>query len=349
MIERREISISTDTFIRAALVIAGAILVFLIRDVLLALLVAVVIAAIVSPAVEFFVKFRLPRALAAGIVFGSSFAALIGFFYFFAPIIVSEVSNFLETVPDYSHEIDVLDPEVGRAIVSLEEIIANVRASLGTLYQSAFAVVGVVFGGLFSFVLIVAIAFYISIQERGIARFISYVVPAHQADYALGLWERSQRKISQWFKAMTITALSVGIAVYLGLLALGVPHAFFFALLSAILNFIPIVGPLLAAIPAAVTGFVDGGLLIGLLTIALFVFIHSLEGNVIYPLIAGKVIGVSPIVIIAAIAIGSTLGGFLGFILAIPASVLALEFFNDIRERRKREESPPEGERLAES
>jgi predicted PurR-regulated permease PerM len=349
MIERREISVSTDTFIRAALVIAGIVLIVLIRDILLALLVSVVIATVINPSVDFFVKFRLPRVLAAALVFAFLFLALIGFFYFFVPIIVKEVSHFLVNVPEYSRDIDTLDEEVRGALFSLEEIAENIRASISALSESVFAAIGVIFGGLFSFILIMAIAFYIAIQERGIARFISYVAPAQHATYALNLWERSQKKISRWFWAVVLSSSVVGIVVYIGLLALGVPHAFFFALLAAILNFIPIVGPIIAAVPAVIAGFIDGGPLIGALTIALFVLIQSLENNVVYPLITGKVVGISPIIIILAIAVGLTLGGFIGALIAVPVSAVILEILKDIRDGRiNKQEPPPENERLAE-
>jgi len=337
MNNHHEISITTGTFVRGLLVIIAAALIFLVRDILLILLVAVVIASAANPAVEFFSRFNFSRTISAGIVYAIGAIIFSLFFYFFAPIIVSEVLGFLTTIPEYSSELSpgVLDSEEVVPGISLEEIIANVRSSLGSFTESFFGTIATIFGGLFNFVLILTISFYLSIQKNGVANFISYAAPVKYTEYALSLWERSQEKISGWFKGMVISSLVVGVSVYIGLLILGVPYAFFFALLSALLNFIPFIGPVLSAIPAAAVAFAEGGLVIGVFTLALFVFIQFLEGNVLYPLIVGRAVGVSPIAIILAIGIGSKLGGFLGVLLAVPFSAVLVEFLVDMRKKSK--------------
>lgn len=258
------------------------------------------------------------------------------FFYFFVPVIVNEVSGFLTTLPQYSSELtpEGLDTIDVSTQLSLEEIIGNIRSTLGTYSDNILGTIGVVFGGLFNFVLILGISFYLSIQKDSVAKFIVSVSPVKHTEYALKLWERAQKKISKWFKGMAISSFSVGLATYIGLLILGIPYAFFFALLSAFLDFVPIVGPIIAAIPIVAIGVVEGGLLIGVLALALTIFIQALEGNVLYPLIVGKAVGVSPIAIILAIGIGSKLGGFLGVLLAVPVAAVFVEFIVDIRKTR---------------
>lgn len=337
MNNRYEISITTETFVRGLLVIAAAALIFLVRDILLILLVAIVIASGANPAVEFFSRFGFPRAVSAGVVYAIAGMVFSLFFYFFVPVIVSEVSGFLTTLPEYSSELspDGLEEEGLMVGISLEEITANIRSSLGTFTESFFGTIAVIFGGLFNFILILTISFYLSIQKNGVANFISYAAPVKYTEYALSLWGRSQEKISKWFQGMAIASLAVGVSVYVGLLLLGVPYAFFFALLSALLNFIPIIGPTLSAIPAVAVGLAEGGLIIGVLVVALFIFIQFLEGNVLYPLIVGRAVGVSPIAIILAVGIGSKLGGFLGVLLAVPFSAVLVEFLVDMRKKTK--------------
>lgn len=333
----REISISTDTFIRALLVVVGALLIFLIRDILLILLVAIVIAATMTPAVDFLDRFNFPRVLSVSLVYSVVLTGFGLFLYFFVPIIISEITGFLTTLPEYSSEIspEVLEDVEVAGELSLEEVITNMRVSIGAFGDNVFGTIGIIFGGVFNFLLIFAIAFYISVQKNGVARFINYVTPVKYTDYALDLWERSQTKISKWFQGMSIAGLVVGVAVYIGLLILGVPYAFFFALLAALLNFIPIIGPTLGAVPAIAVGLAEGGLLIGVLTTLLFIVIQSLEGNFLYPVIVGRAVGVSPIAIILAIGIGSKLGGFLGVLLAVPMSAIFMELWADTRKVHK--------------
>ena len=72
-----------------------------------------------------------------------------------------------------------------------------------------------------------------------------------------------------------------------------------------------------------------------------FWVIQLLEGNLIYPLVVSKVIGISPILVILALVIGGSLAGILGIIIAIPVSVLLQEFFNDIRKGKVKEMCDP--------
>lgn len=342
----QEISITTETFIRALLVAVGALLVFLIRDILLILLVAVVIASAASPAVDFFSKFNFPRALSAGLVYAAAAAIFFLFFYFFVPVVVNEISGFLTTLPEYSSEIlpEGLEPSGELAAISFDEIASNIRALLSTFSGSILGTTALVFGGLFNFTLIVSISFYLLIQKNGVARFLSYVIPIKYTERALSLWTRSQKKISDWFRGMAIASLAVGISVYVGLLLLGVPYAFLLALLSGLLNFIPIIGPIISTVPAVVVGFAEGGVLIGALTIALFIFVQALESHVLYPIVVGRAVGVSPIVILLAVGVGSRLGGFLGILLAVPLSAIFMELVADLRNEHKKNKENKDGE-----
>jgi predicted PurR-regulated permease PerM len=343
----QSVSITTETFIRALLVGVGALFIFLIRDILLILLVSVVIASAATPAVDFFSRFNFPRAVSAGIVYASAAAMFAIFFYFFVPIIVAEVSGFLTTLPQYSSEIlpEALEQSGDIAGASFNEISANIRALLGTFSGSILGTTAVVFGGLFNFTLIISISFYLLIQKNGVARFLSYAIPLKYTERALSLWVRSQRKISDWFRGMAIASLAVGISVYIGLLLLGVPYAFLLALLSGLLNFVPIIGPIISTVPAAVVGFAEGGALIGVLTVLLFVFIQALESHVLYPIVVGRSVGVSPIVILLAVGIGSKLGGFLGILLAVPFSAIFMEFVADMRAQHKANKKDKEREK----
>jgi predicted PurR-regulated permease PerM len=102
----------------------------------------------------------------------------------------------------------------------------------------------------------------------------------------------------------SLTVLQVKFALSLGILA-------------ALFEFIPIFGPILAAIPAIIIAFFQEPIL-GLLTLILFVIVQQLENHLIYPVVVRKTVGVHPIIVILAMIIGGQLGGFFGILLAIP-------------------------------
>lgn len=338
MKELQRISIDTGTLIRAALVVISVVLLFTIRDLLLALLVAVVIASAATPAINLLSKipigkFKLPRAAAGGVVYFVAISFLVLFFYFFVPVLINEITSFLNTLPEFTGGTGIDSAVVDK--LSFEELTLRLQSATGVIGDNAFAMIGAIFGGLFNFVLIIMISFYLAIQKNGVGKFLALITPERHDGYVASLWNRSQRKIGRWFQGMAIDSLAVGIFIYIGLLILGVPYAFFFALSSTLLNFIPIVGPTLAIIPAAAIGFIEGGVLLGVLVAVLYIGVQLAESNILFPLVVGKAVGVSPVAILLAVGIGAKLGGFLGVIIAVPISAVTLEFLEDMRKRNE--------------
>ena len=134
-----------------------------------------------------------------------------------------------------------------------------------------------------------------------------------------------------------LLAFIVVVLVYLGLTILGVPYAFFLALLAGVFELIPVFGPILSAIPAAIIAFSDGGLSLGLMTVGLFLIVQQFENHLIYPLVVRKVIGIHPIMVIIALLAGAKLAGFLGIILSVPLAAALKEYIDDVERKKDRE------------
>jgi len=189
---------------------------------------------------------------------------------------------------------------------------------------------------LLSFILIIVFSFYFAVQEYGIANFLKIVTPIEHEKYIIDLWKRSQLKIGRWMQGQILLALFIGILVYLGLMILGVKYALLLAILAAVTELIPLFGPILAAIPAILIGFLDGGTTLGLMVLGLYVIIQQFENHLIYPLVVKKVVGVPPLMVIIALLIGAQLAGFLGIIIAVPVAAALMEFVNDIEKDKKK-------------
>jgi predicted PurR-regulated permease PerM len=105
------------------------------------------------------------------------------------------------------------------------------------------------------------------------------------------------------------------------------------AIVTAFCELVPF-GIFIAVVPVILFGFLDGGVMMALLSFVLYFVLHQFENYLIYPLIIKKVIGISPLVVILSIIIGVELAGFLGVILAIPAAVCLLEFLDDLEKKK---------------
>jgi len=340
--QRFTISITTGTVIRVLLLLAVLWLLYVLIDLVLVVLTAIVIASAIEPATQWFVRHRVPRIPSVLIVYLVFFTVFFGFFYFFIPPVLVETAGFVSSLPSY---LETLNPGTfnnlpflgsagADAAVSVGEVVEQLRTFLSNISGNALSAASAIFGGILSFLLILVFSFYFAVQETGIDDFLRIVTPTKHQRYIIDLWKRSQHKIGRWMQGQLLLGLIVGVLVYLGLTVLGVKYALALAVLAALFELIPVFGPILSAVPAVVIGFVDGGLTLGLLVVALFVIIQQFENHLIYPLVVTKVVGVPPVLVILALIIGAQLAGFLGIILSVPAAAVVQEFARDLEKRR---------------
>lgn len=343
------ITITTGTIVKAVLVIAVAGLLFFLRGIVLVVLTAIVIASAIEPAVAGLVRRKIPRILSVIIVYLFLIAVFFSIFYFFLPSVFNDLSAFIAAMPAYidavgktgviSQYAQIAGGSSGGEAISSANILDGIRSTLGVnmLFSNTFAAIAAIFGGVFSFVLIVIFSFYFAVVETGVDDFLRVVTPKSHQSYVLGLWRRSQNKIGLWMQGQLLLAVIMGVLVYLGLTILGVPHALVLAVITACFEIIPVFGPVLSAVPAVAIAFAAGGAGLGLLTVALYVIAQQFENHLIYPLVVTRVVGVPPLLVILALIVGAELAGFLGVILSVPIAATIRELARDHESGRLRE------------
>ncbi|OHB17948.1 MAG: hypothetical protein A2749_02970 [Parcubacteria group bacterium RIFCSPHIGHO2_01_FULL_45_26] len=284
----------------------------------------------------------LPRVLAVLLVYLGVVAVLFVFSLVFIPPMLAEVSRISDTLPQYieTFKFSNLFPTkvslVGGELintVSVKDAIVQIKDALSGLSHGFFQTASVIFGGAISAILTLVISFYLAVEERGIENFLRVIIPMEHERYVIGLWKRTQEKIGLWLQGQLLLALVVGVLVYLGLTIFRVPYATTLAALAALLEILPIFGPIIAAIPAIIIGFSVSSTL-GLVVIGLYVVIQQFENHLIYPLVVTKIVGIPPIIVIVALLVGGKLAGILGFLLAIPLTTVVVELFSDFEKRK---------------
>ena len=335
------ISITSGTVVKTILILGLAWLILQLYSVALIILTAVVIASAIEPGVHSLVRRKIPRVFAVLMIYLLMMGSFFVLFYFFLPSVLADFATFLSSLPSYleafnrTGAFDQYASILGipaPSSISAADIMASIRNvfDLGGVFGNAVTAASQIFGGVFSFVLIIVFSFYFAVIETGVDDFLRIVTPRSHQDYVLGLWRRSQHKIGLWMQGQLMLALIVGVLVYLGLTILGVPHALVLAIIAAVFEIIPVFGPMLAAVPAVTVAFVAGGAPLGLLTIALYVIVQQFENHLIYPLVVTRVVGVPPLLVILALIVGAELAGFLGVILSVPVAAALQEFVRDI-------------------
>ncbi len=332
------INFSMAGLLKIVVVGLGLIVLYQLSDIILVLLTAIVIASFVESTNMYMLKrFRVPRSLSIGTIYILLFLVLAGTFYLIVPIFIKESLMLVSSLSQYFPGLAIGSGEIFKSIPNTTSEIsqfANSTQQLLSKFSGGFFTTIVdVFGGIVNFILIIVISFYLSIQEKGIEKFLKIVVPIKHEAYVINLWERTQRKITLWIRGQMILGLIVGLITYIALVIAGVKYALIFALLTAIMELIPF-GVLLAAIPAIAVGFTDGGLTKGLIVTAIFVVIQQAENYFLQPLVLRRSVGISPIIVIVSVLAGAKLAGFWGVILAIPVTVAVLEYLSDVEESK---------------
>lgn len=335
------INISTGTIIKTLVILVVATLLYLLLDIVLIILTAVVIASAIEPATLWFAKYKIPRVLAVLSIYGVSFLFIVGFLYFFIPPLFVDVTQLANELPAKMENLDLFggffEPIAGLTgsefTFSFDDVFDQLRALLGSLAGGGLNTAATLFGGAFSFIFILVISFYLAVQKNGIDNFLRLITPIQHEKYVISVWRRSQTKIGQWMKGQLLLGLLVGVLVFLGLTILGVKYAFVLAVFAALLELIPVFGPVVSAVPAVIIGFTDS-VTTGLLVLALYVLIQQFENHLLYPLVVKKIIGMSPIVVIISLIVGWQLFGFLGIVLSVPIATVLMILADDAEAKK---------------
>jgi predicted PurR-regulated permease PerM len=335
MADRTQVDISPSSVFRALLVVLSFVLLYLLSDVLIILLFAIVIASAVSPFVTWFEKRRIPRLVAVLVLYALVFGLIVLLSSLILPSVSAELSQLTSSLPKITSDLSTsLDSVQDRSryfdfIAEFQNILEMISSYLHQFSQSALNLIVGAFGGLFSFVAIVIISFYLAVQRKGIENFLQAVVPERYEGYVVDLWKRVEIKVGYWLQGQMLLALIVGLLVYVGLVLLEVKFALMFAILAMLLEIVPVAGPVLAAIPAILMAFVQDPTL-AVWVFGLYIVIQQVENHLLVPLVLGKTTGLNPVVVILAILIGGQLAGIVGALLGVPAAVIIVEILDDM-------------------
>jgi predicted PurR-regulated permease PerM len=346
----RVITITSGTIIKTVVIFFIAGLVYFFRDILVIILAAIIIASAFEAPIQWFRRFRVPRTIAVLIIYLFCAALLAGLFYSFLPVILSDVADFLASLPQYIDTISLWNPLKSEAFpsaggvaeslglsgtFSLGDLIDDFNTAILSTSQGVLRFMFAIFGGLLSFILIVVLSFYFAVQEDGVTKFLRIVLPEKYENYVIDLWRRSQIKIGKWLQGQLLLGVLIGVLVYLGLSIFQVKNALLLAVLAGIFEIIPIFGPILSAIPAVIFAFMGQGLTIALIVTGYYILINQFENHVLYPLVVRKIVGIPPIIVIIALIMGFKLAGVLGILISVPLAAVVVEFLEDFEKRKR--------------
>jgi predicted PurR-regulated permease PerM len=331
----RKIEISSSTIYRTLLIGVAFWLLYIVRDVLLVIFAAVVISAAMEPLAKRLQKYHIPRGVTVAVLYLLILAVLGLSISLVIPPLTDQLKQIAQTVPtvvaQIEHYLGISTPQGSDAVVQqIQAVLSQAGDNIATLGVSVVQQTRNILTAIVSLVLVFIIAFYLTIEDHALNKAFRLVVPRQYMTYVDYMIERVQGKIGRWMLGQLAMMAVMGLIMGLGLWALGVQYALSLGLLAAILEVMPVIGPIITAVPAFLIALAQSPLT-AVTVIVFYVIAHQLENHVLVPNIMGKAIGLNPLVTLLAVLLGARLLGIPGIILAVPfaaiVSVFAADFF----------------------
>lgn len=340
----QKLEISWETIFKVFAAIFIFYIIYLAREIALWFFFGLAISVLLEPAISFLRKIRIPKIISILLIYFSVFGILGLLIYLTAPVFLLELKQFSGYLPDYFEKINPVLRQLG---VDTSRIFDDAAKFLiGGLDQSSNSILSAIIaflGGLSSAAFILAISFFLSLEDKGPEKFLALVLPKKYEEQVIIFFERAQIKVAGWFGARILACLFVGVASFIVFYAFGVEYAFLLALISGILNFIPYIGPWITAITLAIFVAASSSSLANVFYVLAAVFIiQAIENNLLTPLLMKKMIDLPPVLVLISLLAGAKMFGFLGMIFAVPVFGIIFEFAKEFLER-KREESAQGG------
>jgi predicted PurR-regulated permease PerM len=314
--------------LRLAMVAAGAVLCWLLVgylwSIVLPVVLGVILATVLWPPTAWLRRHGVAPALAATIVLLGgmiTLAALIALIVTSVAGSVGEITTSalqgLQAIQDWLAG-PPLNLQQTQLDAGLEQVTTQLQRSVSTITSSVLTGVGSVASGVVTALLTLILAFYF---VKDGPRFLPWLrdvagdgAGGHIAEVLLRVW----KTLGDFIRTQAIVSLVDAVLIGIGLLVLGVPLALPLAVLTFLGGFIPIVGAVVAGVLGVLVALVSNGFTTAMIVLALIVAVQQLEGNVLQPMLQSRSLGLHAVVVLLAVAAGSTLYGIAGAFLAVP-------------------------------
>lgn len=274
---------------------------------------------------------RVPRWVAILIIYAMIIGVLALLLVLVIPPLVDQAEELWQTLPEKFAQAQRTLVRIGilRRPITIGEAVQ--QAPVGGASAASTVVVALrnVVGGIFGVITLLLLTFYMLVESREMFSFFVRLFPVRHRSRVAALSATVTEKVSAWLGGQLLLALIIGATSAVGLGLMGVPYFYVLALISAIGEMIPMVGPILAAIPAILVAVtVSPGLAIG---VAIFFLVQQqLENSILVPKIMGRQVGLSAVTVIVALGVGSQLLGVVGAILSVPTAAIIQVLFEEL-------------------
>lgn len=316
----KQVVISIRTVLFAFLMLLGGYVIYRLGTIFGILIISSLIVVSVEPLIKYIMRltvFNKPisRGVAVILTYFLLLVILAALGTTVVPPVVVQAQKLLKNFSSLAQELNLTD--------SVDFKLPDLLPSASKISGDVLSITVVVFSNLTMIFSIFIISLYMSMDWDNLKKRFAGLFSEKYKDMVIDIINDIEENVGHWIKGQFLLMFIIGFFSFLSLVILDVEYALALGIIAGFLEFIPMIGPIISAILAAVVGFSDSALK-GFGVVILFIVIQQLEGNIIVPQVMQKVSGFSPLVVLLAILIGSEFFGVLGALLAIPITMIGL-------------------------
>lgn len=327
-----KIDISSRSVLRIVLIPLALYLVWANKDLLFAVFMALILMSALKPVVHYLSsKKKIPRPLAALLVVVSTLVVIAFLAGAILPPIFLETLNFIERLPE---TLQSLNPSISKYVG-----VTELSQFVPTFANQVVGIVGNVFSNTFLVFITLFVSYYLLANERLIEdSLFSGLLHRHLSEKKtkelLRVVRATQDRLASWFWGQLALMFIVGIVSYLAFSWIGLKYALPLAVLAGILEALPNIGPIIAAVVTVLIGFGQTPI-VGVASLAVSVVVQQVENYFLVPYIMKKAVGLNPIITMFSVVLGLRIAGPLGALLAIPTYVLLEAVYRELYPQKK--------------
>lgn len=324
MLRQHRIDISHKTIFFIVAFLGALWLLFLIREVIILLFIAIIFMSALSPIVTYLERFRVPRALSIASTYIVVVALLVALFSLMVTPLVEQTVKLAQTLPT---TLGTIFPSgwVNQSVI--QDQVANFS-------RNAFSIGLIILNNFIGLISIAVLAFYLLLDRDKLDKVVTQFLP-DQEERIRSVSEKIEERLGSWVRGQLTLSVIIGTITYIVLLILGIPYALPLAIFAGLMEVVPVIGPIISAVPAVLIAYAIAPFL-ALFVVGAYFIIQQLENHIIVPQVMKKAVGLNPLIVIISVAVGGKLLGISGALLAVPVAVVIQIITEDIiREEKK--------------
>ena len=304
-----------------------------IRDTLVLMAIATLLAIGLDPLVNLITRRGMRRGSGVAIVFLGLLVLIGAAIYAIIPPIVNEVGSFVSTVPqlitDLQNNPNIKDLDQKFGLLNAlrnSNIVQNLGSgAAGGLLTASFTLASV----MVDLLIILVLTLYLLAGFPKIKAATYRLVPASRRSRVTDLGDRILKQMGGYLSGATIISIQAGLIAGIFASIIGLPYPWAIALAAAVLDFIPVVGPISVGVGMTLIGLTQG-LAIGIIAGVFYLIQHMFEVYWLYPRVMRRTVDISTGAVVAAILIGAALLGVTGAILAVPVAAAVMLIVREV-------------------